>query len=79
MPVAALLVIGSAALAGCGDTGGLKSAGPTPTAAGPRTLWPTLPPARTRRCIEVMPDCAGVAEAGGASLLNCVVIIPKIY
>jgi hypothetical protein len=45
MPVAALLVIGTAALAGCGDTGGLKSAGPTPTAEGPRTLWPTLPPA----------------------------------
>ncbi|MEV1023541.1 hypothetical protein [Streptomyces sp. NPDC050264] len=32
-------------LAGCGDTGGLEGAGPTPTAVGPRHLWPSLPPA----------------------------------
>nr|WP_203645452.1 hypothetical protein [Streptomyces sp. SID14478] len=30
---------------GCGDTGGLQGAGPTPTAVGPRHLWPTLAPA----------------------------------
>ncbi|WP_018535300.1 MULTISPECIES: hypothetical protein [unclassified Streptomyces] len=39
VPAAALL------LAGCGDSGGLEKAGPTPTAVGPRHLWPTLPPA----------------------------------
>ncbi|WP_307805039.1 hypothetical protein [Streptomyces sp. VRA16 Mangrove soil] len=39
MPAAALL------LAGCGESGGLEDAGPTPTAVGPRQLWPTLPPA----------------------------------
>ncbi|MFI5659741.1 hypothetical protein [Streptomyces sp. NPDC051684] len=33
------------ACAGCGDQGGLRSAGPTPTAVGPERLWPTLPPA----------------------------------
>ncbi|MFF2504467.1 hypothetical protein ACFVTY_13980 [Streptomyces sp. NPDC058067] len=32
-------------LAGCGDSGGLRSAGPTSTAVGPARLWPTLPPA----------------------------------
>jgi len=45
LAVAALLsVIGVAATA-CGDAGGLRSAGPTPTAEGPALLWPTLPPA----------------------------------
>ncbi|AWW37614.1 MULTISPECIES: hypothetical protein [Streptomyces] len=29
----------------CGDAGGLRSAGPTPTAVGPARLWPDLPPA----------------------------------
>ncbi|MGP3774247.1 hypothetical protein ACTWJ8_25860 [Streptomyces sp. SDT5-1] len=33
------------ACAGCGDQGGLESAGPTPTAVGPERLWPTLPSA----------------------------------
>ncbi|WP_327661600.1 MULTISPECIES: hypothetical protein [unclassified Streptomyces] len=33
------------ACAGCGDQGGLESAGPTPTAVGPERLWPTLPAA----------------------------------
>ncbi|MEU6388571.1 hypothetical protein [Streptomyces sp. NPDC046939] len=32
-------------LAGCGDAGGLEGAGATPTAVGPRDLWPTLTPA----------------------------------
>ncbi|MFJ9178338.1 hypothetical protein [Streptomyces sp. NPDC102360] len=41
VPAAALLC----ACAGCGDQGGLESAGPTPTAVGPERLWPTLPPA----------------------------------
>ncbi|MEB8338702.1 hypothetical protein [Streptomyces endophyticus] len=41
VPTAALLC----ACAGCGDQGGLESAGPTPTAVGPERLWPTLPPA----------------------------------
>ncbi|MFF4753425.1 hypothetical protein ACWD5R_09475 [Streptomyces sp. NPDC002514] len=35
----------SVAAAGCGDTGGLRAAGPTPTAAGPARLWPGLEPA----------------------------------
>ncbi|MFG2519447.1 hypothetical protein [Streptomyces sp. NPDC048527] len=39
MTAAALL------LAGCGDSGGLRSAGPTSTAVEPARLWPTLPPA----------------------------------
>ncbi|MGW1891144.1 hypothetical protein ACWCP6_12940 [Streptomyces sp. NPDC002004] len=34
-------------LAGCGDDGGLVSAGTTPTAVGPARLWPELPPAAT--------------------------------
>ncbi|WP_308356155.1 hypothetical protein [Streptomyces sp. ODS05-4] len=34
----------AAGLTGCGDAGGLESAGPTPTAAGPVRLWPDLPP-----------------------------------
>ncbi|KQX13967.1 hypothetical protein ASC82_08600 [Streptomyces sp. Root431] len=35
-----------AAVTGCGGAeGGLKSAGPTPTAVGPVRLWPELPPA----------------------------------
>ncbi|MFE1951038.1 MULTISPECIES: hypothetical protein [Streptomyces] len=45
VPAAVLLLIGAAALTGCGDAGGLESAGATPTAVGPRTLWPKLPPA----------------------------------
>ncbi|MGY0018651.1 hypothetical protein [Streptomyces sp. cg35] len=43
--IAALAVPAALFLAGCGDTGGLEGAGPTPTAVGPRHLWPTLPPA----------------------------------
>ncbi|MFH8613826.1 hypothetical protein ACH4E8_01965 [Streptomyces sp. NPDC017979] len=35
---------GSVLLSGCGDAGGLRSAGPTPTATGPVRLWPDLPP-----------------------------------
>ncbi|MBD0422419.1 hypothetical protein H0H10_25225 [Streptomyces sp. TRM S81-3] len=34
-----------AAVAGCGDTGGLRSAGATPTAVSPARLWPDLTPA----------------------------------
>ncbi|WP_326767829.1 hypothetical protein OG978_27825 [Streptomyces sp. NBC_01591] len=36
---------GLALLTGCGNGGGLRSAGPTPTAVGPARLWPGLPPA----------------------------------
>ncbi|WEH37636.1 hypothetical protein PZB75_22375 [Streptomyces sp. AM 4-1-1] len=43
--MALLAVAGAAALAGCGSGGGLRSAGPTPTAIGPARLWPELPPA----------------------------------
>ncbi|EGX61479.1 lipoprotein [Streptomyces zinciresistens K42] len=39
--VALLLAFATA----CGDTGGLKAAGPTETAVGPDTLWPRLTPA----------------------------------
>ncbi|MDX2604718.1 hypothetical protein PV330_32510 [Streptomyces caniscabiei] len=38
--VAAVLLLG-----GCGDSGGLVSAGTTPTASGPTRLWPGEPPA----------------------------------
>ncbi|MDG9716531.1 hypothetical protein [Streptomyces sp. DH24] len=34
-----------AAVAACGDAGGLEGAGPTPTAVGPARLWPGLTPA----------------------------------
>ncbi|WP_338672932.1 hypothetical protein V1460_07685 [Streptomyces sp. SCSIO 30461] len=34
---------GLALLTGCGDAGGLESAGATPTAEGPQQLWPELP------------------------------------
>ncbi|MCX4845240.1 hypothetical protein [Streptomyces sp. NBC_00893] len=38
-------VAGLALLTGCGNGGGLRSAGKTPTAVGPARLWPWLPPA----------------------------------
>ncbi|MET9606244.1 hypothetical protein ABZZ17_14400 [Streptomyces sp. NPDC006512] len=50
-PVLAALAL----TAGCGDTGGLVSAGPTPTASGPVHLWPE------RRGADVPP-----ADPGGA-------------
>ncbi|MDR3079650.1 MAG: hypothetical protein LBV60_01750 [Streptomyces sp.] len=34
-------------LAGCGDSGALRGAGPTATAVGPERLWPQLAPAST--------------------------------
>jgi hypothetical protein len=34
-----------AAVTACGDAGGLRGAGATPTAVGPTRLWPELPPA----------------------------------
>ncbi|PAZ09792.1 hypothetical protein CLM62_44625 [Streptomyces sp. SA15] len=40
----ALLLATLAALTACGDTGGLRGAGPTPTAISPDKLWPGLPP-----------------------------------
>ncbi|MGX2994562.1 hypothetical protein JNUCC64_09725 [Streptomyces sp. JNUCC 64] len=43
----AALGLAGAALAGCGDPGGLESAGATPTAVAPTRLWPDLPPAST--------------------------------
>ncbi|MFK0256781.1 hypothetical protein [Streptomyces sp. NPDC090445] len=47
---AALLPVAVLLAAGCGESGGLVSAGPTPTASGPVQLWPgrrgaTVPPA----------------------------------
>ncbi|MEU8772893.1 hypothetical protein [Streptomyces sp. NPDC048606] len=50
LPLAAVV-----ATAGCGDTGGLAAAGPTPTASGPVHLWPE------RRGADVPP-----ADPGGA-------------
>ncbi|MFJ5775765.1 hypothetical protein [Streptomyces sp. NPDC093094] len=35
----------AAAVTGCGDAGGLRGAGATPTAVGPARLWPELAPA----------------------------------
>ncbi|MFF3000583.1 hypothetical protein ACFVTC_39465 [Streptomyces sp. NPDC057950] len=43
----ALTAVLVAVLAGCGDSGALRSAGKTPTAVGPARLWPELPPAST--------------------------------
>lgn len=40
---AALVLPAVALLGGCGDPGGLRSAGSTPTAVGPTHLWPGLP------------------------------------
>ncbi|MEV5612313.1 hypothetical protein [Streptomyces sp. NPDC052225] len=45
MAAAAVVCAAAPLLAGCGDAGGLRSAGPTPTAVGPERLWPSLPPA----------------------------------
>ncbi|MEV0964692.1 MULTISPECIES: hypothetical protein [unclassified Streptomyces] len=44
-PAAIAIAVTAAALllTGCDDAGGLESAGPTPTAAGPVRLWPELP------------------------------------
>lgn len=42
--VAAVALLSAAAI-GCGDTGGLRGAGATPTAVSPARLWPDLPPA----------------------------------
>ncbi|MFD6548732.1 hypothetical protein [Streptomyces sp. NPDC058398] len=44
---AAVAAVLATALAGCGDSGDLHSAGATPTAVGPTRLWPQLPPAAT--------------------------------
>jgi hypothetical protein len=41
------LAVAALLLAGCGDTGALRGAGPTATAVGPERLWPQLPPAST--------------------------------
>ncbi|WP_240134951.1 hypothetical protein [Streptomyces sp. MUM 178J] len=41
---AAAAAVLSVALSGCGDAGGIESAGPTQPAAGPVRLWPDLPP-----------------------------------
>ncbi|MFE6663713.1 hypothetical protein ACFVFH_09110 [Streptomyces sp. NPDC057697] len=38
-------VVGTVLLTGCGNGGGLRSAGPTPVAVGPARLWPELAPA----------------------------------
>lgn len=48
VPFAAAVALSAAALlglCGCGDEGGLRSAGATPAAVGPVRLWPELPPA----------------------------------
>ncbi|CAL9581780.1 hypothetical protein SUDANB15_05021 [Streptomyces sp. enrichment culture] len=42
---AAAVALLSAAAVGCGDTGGLRGAGATPTAVSPARLWPELLPA----------------------------------
>ncbi|MGW6530519.1 hypothetical protein [Streptomyces venezuelae] len=40
---AAFAVLAVLLAGGCGDPGGLRGAGPTPTAEGPTRLWPDLP------------------------------------
>ncbi|MFH9860239.1 hypothetical protein [Streptomyces sp. NPDC017202] len=44
LALAAVALLASATAA-CGDAGGLRGAGPTPTAVGPEKLWPDLPSA----------------------------------
>ena len=46
-PVALLVALSLAGplLAGCGDPGELRGAGPTSVAVGPTRLWPQVPPA----------------------------------
>ncbi|MFG2649298.1 hypothetical protein [Streptomyces sp. NPDC048436] len=45
LALTAVLVLSAALLAGgCGDPGGLRGAGATPTAQAPTRLWPKLPP-----------------------------------
>ncbi|WP_367320838.1 hypothetical protein [Streptomyces sp. HUAS ZL42] len=44
-PALAAVALLAAATAACGDAGGLRGAGATPTAVGPVRLWPDLPPA----------------------------------
>ncbi|GAA1351434.1 hypothetical protein [Streptomyces beijiangensis] len=44
-PLTAAVALLFAVCAGCGNSGGLTSAGATPTAVGPTQLWPSLPPA----------------------------------
>ncbi|MFD5076449.1 hypothetical protein [Streptomyces sp. NPDC058371] len=46
-PAAAVVAVLLATVAGCGDAGDLRGAGSTPTAVGPTTLWPEVPPAST--------------------------------
>lgn len=41
----AVVALLCAAVAGCGDAGGLEGAGATPTAVGPARLWPSMTPA----------------------------------
>ncbi|MEU6554611.1 hypothetical protein ABZ915_30700 [Streptomyces sp. NPDC046915] len=43
--VVALVALVAVTAAGCGDTGGLRGAGSTPTAISPAKLWPDLRPA----------------------------------
>ncbi|CAM5461086.1 hypothetical protein SALBM135S_03879 [Streptomyces alboniger] len=67
--LAAALVTAAALLAGgCGDPGGLRAAGPTPTAQGPTRLWPDLPapsaPAEDYGAIEAV-KVEGVEVPGG--------------
>ncbi|MEW2071520.1 hypothetical protein [Streptomyces sp. NPDC007346] len=45
VPAVAFAVAASALLCGCGEAGGLRSAGETPSAVEPARLWPGLPPA----------------------------------
>ncbi|MFC8569117.1 hypothetical protein ACFUIW_25520 [Streptomyces sp. NPDC057245] len=67
--LALLLVTAAAgALAGCGDTGGLRDAGATAAARSPARLWPGLPPASSPAYdigeVEHAP-VEGVAVPGG--------------
>ncbi|MGW1725444.1 hypothetical protein ACWCQK_21225 [Streptomyces sp. NPDC002306] len=43
--LAAVAAVLSVTVTGCGDVGGLRGAGATPTANSPLRLWPNLPPA----------------------------------
>ncbi|XHM63333.1 hypothetical protein ACE6JH_23450 [Streptomyces nigra] len=64
----ALVAVLAAAVAGCGDAGGLRSAGPTETAVGPDKLWPQLTPASSPAYVigEVNREVVkGVAVSGG--------------
>ncbi|MEU9606240.1 hypothetical protein [Streptomyces sp. NPDC048057] len=70
---------GSVLLSGCGEAGGLRSEGPTPTATGPVRLWPDLPPVTAPPYdygeTDTVPVPGVKVPAGGARALDPVAVV----